>query len=228
MAGDDEQIDPVVAALLARRTDRVEPPVPATSREFHWIAAEEYETYLNPEATLAAMPFGAANRAQLWRELRNGRYKAAADEVIWTHNGKTGRDRLAVLEHWVWTLFEPEIGSDFWTTGYFDTHIPSEDGRYHINSSGWIRVFGTRFLPNAPLPPPPAVAAPEARAEKPTVAKSELVRWHDVFKQVHPDAPEALALRSASAMFPEHHVPRQYVRDLRGPQALGKPKARRE
>ncbi|MFS2108370.1 hypothetical protein ACCC88_01675 [Sphingomonas sp. Sphisp140] len=227
MADDSSDSDPIAALLVAGlATQTYTPPVPTDERQFDGITPEDYHTYLEPSATLQAMPFGLANYEQLWRELRNDRYKAAADEVVWAYKGKTGRDRFAVLDHWIWTIFKPEIGSDFWQTGYFDTHIPVE-GAYSVSSSGWIRVFGTRFLIQGATAVP-KIAGPDATESRPTVSRAELASWHEVFRQVHPDAPEALALRSATAMFPDKRVPREYVRELRGPQKRGRPATRHD
>ena len=100
---------------------------------------------------------------------------------------------------------------------------------------GDIQFFGIRFWPDG-LPggadnPFPSMGKRETASDdnsKPTVSKTELARWHDIFTKIYPDAVEALALRSATAMFPDNQVPRQWVRDLRGPQKRGKPASRHE
>lgn len=212
----------MLKALIEAGSSKPAPPQHTDERQFDEISREEYESWLTPETMLEAMPYGMLNKTQLGRELRAERYRSAADEVIWAHDGFTGRDRLAILPRWVWTIAMPDVASDFWRTGYLDAWVPVN--RSAFDAGNWIRIYGVRFwAPGLQLPEPKVSADSVA---KPNVAKADLARWHEIFVDVHPNAPEALALQSAAAMFPNNTVPRQWVRDLRGPQKRGKPPSR--
>jgi hypothetical protein len=230
VSNEDDSKDSIHALILAGMTDRpaYTPPVPTDRREFAQVAADEFASMLTPADTIASMPYGAANYEQLSRELRNGRYVAAAEEIIWTYNGETGRDSLAVIPDSIWSIFKPDASSDFWVTGYFDTSIPSATGAYTYAFGQWMRAFNTRIWVRPSFVPAPTRGAEADDRARPNVAMGDLQRWHRIFAEVHPDAPEALALQSAAAMFPDNRVPRQWVRDLRGPQKRGKPTSRQK
>jgi hypothetical protein len=113
--------------------------------------------------------------------------------------------------------------SDFWKTGDVTLYRGgSLAGQFHD-----VRFHPSGFVKAIPSPgdQPAGEGSP---SEKPIVARADLARWHQLFVQVYPNAAEALAQQSAAAMFPNHRVPRQYVRDLRGPQKRGKPPSRQQ
>jgi hypothetical protein len=135
--------------------------------------------------------------------------------------------RIVKLKPSTWRGWACLADHDFWETGditFYEFDVTGYGGRTVAH------FHDVRFDPGGfhGINPPETgpVQSPAQATEKPTVSKAELAKWHEVFKIVHPDAAEALALQSAVAMFPEKHVPRQYVRDLRGPQKRGKPSSR--
>jgi hypothetical protein len=63
----------------------------------------------------------------------------------------------------------------------------------------------------------------ESDENRPSVDFEHLKLWWAAYSAAYPQHPEKAALASARATFPGHFVPRQWVRDLRGPQLMGRP-----
>lgn len=62
----------------------------------------------------------------------------------------------------------------------------------------------------------------------PDVDFEHLKLWWAAFSAAYPKHGEDLAVASARATFPKHYVRRQWVRDLRGPQPMGRPPKNKE
>jgi hypothetical protein len=76
---------------------------------------------------------------------------------------------------------------------------------------------------------PPARSAVEAnRDDMPDVDFEHLKLWWAAFSGAYPQHGEDVALASARATFPKHYVRRQWVRDLRGSQLMGRPRKNRD
>jgi len=190
---------------------------------------EEFAKWLTPQQALNCLPGSWSYDTKVrWidRRLESGLIRSAAS----ASRGKsqqTATVALAAVPPQLWTQFACLAEHDFWKTG--DVTFYSSTTGYDRQWSGTLH--DVRFDPAGfqdAVPPEGGLASASTQdAEKPTVSRAELAKWHEVFKGVHPEAAEALALQSAAAMFPDKHVPRQYVRDLRGPQKRGKPPARR-
>lgn len=207
---------------IARQNEPLEiPPIQNTN-------GDAFARCVSPSDALEAYKLSTRSLAisQLIRELRHDRVQAVCHEAI--PFGEDGRERIhfAIVPTWVWWRAPPSEDADFWETGYLYTLIPANAGGTKI--AGSVEFFGVRFWPDGL--PGGADSAPSAESNeaqdkvtKASVSRADLARWHELFVQLYPDAPEALALRSAVAMFPDNHVPRQWVRELRGPQKRGKP-----
>jgi hypothetical protein len=211
------------------------PPTPTTVREFAEISQAEYDSWLTPEAMLAAMPYGMLSATQLERELRAERYLSAADEVIWAFEGKTGRDRLARLPAWLWTIVMPAAAADFWHTGYLEAWIP-EGGGYVISSGNWLHVYGVRFW--YPGLQAPAGVTQGAKASSGSSADrignlstADAERFCRAIVAGWPDSTREFARAKALLFFPDKKVPRDWFfgvfRSIQGHRNPGKqPKTR--
>lgn len=158
MTGDDDEAsDPLRDAIAAAyQTQVYTPPAPTDRREFPEITEAEYRSWLAPQEMIDAMPYGIASYEQLRRELGADRYLSAADEVIWIHDGHTGRDKFGRVPSWVWRNYFPAIDSDFWRTGYLDVTV-SKPGSYGYAAQTSLQIYGARFWS-------PAIAAAPAIA----------------------------------------------------------------
>lgn len=190
-----------------------------------------YDLCVAPLEALKLLNLGSHDLAviQMQRELKSGRIKAVCDEAIMFVDGQKTNQKFAVIGSWFWYLTYPDSDLDFWKTGYVQSLLPANIGQ--TEWQGDIEFFGVRFSPvNLPgfNQSNDDEIATDDENEKPTVSKSDLGKWYQVFLGVHEQASEALALQSAQSMFPDKSVPRQMVRDLRGPQKRGKPVNRRE
>ncbi|MCR2833309.1 hypothetical protein [Parerythrobacter lacustris] len=187
--------------------------------------AESYARCLHPEGALASLGLSSKGLAvtQLHREIRSARVQVIAHEAIWALDGTVISLSYPVIDAWYWHLSVPDEASDFWETGYFSASIPTTKGKSKFR--GTVEIYGGRFwpdnLPGGEGNPRPGQAS--AKDTRPPVPDADLRRWHEVFSQVHQHSTEEAALRSAQAMFPDNHVSRQKVRDLRGPQKRGRP-----
>ena len=217
-----------LAAAKAERDKKpfVVPDIRETSEDI-------YAQCVLPAAALDHFKFSTRELSvtQMHRELKSSRVQAVCHEAISFINGVSVRIPRAVIDTWVWHVGLPAPDDGFWETGYFRVLVPETVGQ--TSWQGDMEFFGIRFWPDGlpggadnPLPSTRKIDAESEDEAKPTVSKTDLARWHDVFSNIHPDAVEALALRSATAMFPDNQVPRQWVRDLRGPQKRGKPAIR--
>jgi hypothetical protein len=166
------------------RSQNPPPPVRTDERLFPEIASGEYASWLTPDALLSTMPYGLVNHAQLERELRADRYRSAADEVIWIHDGFTGRDRLAILPAWIWSLSFPELGSDFWRTGYLDAWVPKDPANPSAYQGNFWRIYGVRFwAPNQVRPKEPEPVAPEVFTA-PKGGRPPKPWWDDLWAEI--------------------------------------------
>lgn len=205
-------------------------PIPFAVPPFQSTPAENYAKSLTPRQLLATFPYedGLAVR-QAGRELRYSRLQAVAHEAIWHLGEDQGKLSYAIVDDWVWWLTMPKISDDFWETGYLEVWVPSTIHEFHVELQGAVRLYGLRFWPEGDafgaLPGATGISD-QSRSEKPPVSEADMSNWWRVFSGVHPEASEDLAQRSARAMFPDNHVSRQKVRDLRGPQKRGRPAAR--
>lgn len=135
-----------------------------------------------------------------------------------------------------WRLSEKDGTSAFWGSSDLTVHL---SGLGSYNPGKDVQVFGLWFnrsdieamLPTAPTAP--AAATPDARPPepaakpKPPVSSADLQKWADVFKVVYAGhVTEALAMRSAQAMFPDHAVSRDRVRALLPERKPGRPASR--
>lgn len=134
----------------------------------------------------------------------------------------------------LWQMWRDSGDEHFWETNGENAIFDHYGSTGASGGSTPQRFFDVRFDPKTfsgkpPIAPPDAPdTKPEGAKDLPAVKRRDLDRWHEVFKATHPNAPEALAMRSAAAMFPDNRIPRQWVRELRGPQPIGKPKTRHD
>lgn len=70
----------------------------------------------------------------------------------------------------------------------------------------------------------PVEADDDEPADFPDVDFEHLKLWWTAFSAAYPQHGEDLALASARATFPKHYVRRQWVRDIRGSQPMGRPR----
>ncbi len=207
--------------------ERSVPPDLIPIPEFRYAEPADYDASLSPEAALAKFPFEPITAVtQIHRELEVARVVGIAEHAIWRRDGETSQAYFLIVTTWFWSIETPLV-HDFWVTGYRERLFPAKG--YGISGDNWIKLFAIRFwFANSSTELPSKPAEPTERQEKPVVSRQELANWHEVFKSVHPSAVEAFAQRSAKAMFPDNHVPRSWVRELRGPQKRGKPATRHE
>lgn len=232
MTGSDSDIGKILEeSFLARENElrelRAQPlNLPPFGKIFIPSLEEVHRSFLTPLELIEMMSLSTRELAvtQIHRELMSGRIKGLCEEAHIAVGDVLGRPKWVELDSWIWRLSAPSTDADFWETGYFKIEIPATVGRSGIQGS--FELFGVRFSSRSSSEPDNATIAQEAT--KPTVGRNDLGRWFEVFSSVHPDAVEDFALRSASAMFPDNHVPRQWVRDLRGPQKRGKPAKRHD
>lgn len=233
MASGDSDIGKIIeAAALAREKElrelRAQPrTLPPLSMIFVQSSEEVHGGFLAPNNLAKSLNLSTHDLAvtQIHRELRSGRIKALCEEVHVSVGNVIDRLKWVELDPWIWKLAAPSATADFWETGYFHIAIPATVGG--SGSQGSFELFRVRFgwLRSRSEPGSEVDASQPGKA---TVGKADLAKWFDVFSSIHPDAVEDFALRSASAMFPDNHVPRQWVRDLRGPRKRGKPASRHE
>lgn len=229
------------ALFLGVRLDPARFPRPKVKPPGGKPSATEFEEWLHPVDVIEWYHQQGERepKALIISLLSEGVLQAAARQLI--VNGKDLGISSIPKEYW------KAIGaSDWWQTQRFHMSTGAIGGK---NISAFdIRIdpeFRTLPGPDGPkeaapeqepepaqLAPPPAPHpfAPDdkdddsaAERDRPTVDLAALRQWHELFVQLHPAAVEAFALKSAKAMFPDRHVPRQWVRDLRGAQKRGKP-----
>lgn len=202
-------------------------PIPYTAPPFGSADPEHYAQSLSPRQALARFPYDHELAViQLKRELEVDRVQGIAHEAIWSLGDNVGTLKHFVAASWVWRLAMPRHDNDFWDTGYLDVWVPSTIQRYSVELMGRIRLFGVRFWPDGDafqMLNTSADSGTKPSEAKSPVAVADLERWYSVFVGTHEISSEDFALRSAQAMFPDNHVSRQRVRDLRGPQKRGKP-----
>lgn len=195
-------------------------PIPA----FQYAKPSDYEVSITPLDAIASYGYARETAVvQLHRELQVGRASGIAEHAIWQRDGEVHQSYYLIVPTWFWSP-QVTLDQDFWQTGYRDRFFPTKGYTFDVDS--WIRLFGVRFwFPNLAATRPLSTTTD---SDRPSVSRAELEKWHQVFAAVHPDAVEAFALRSAAAMFPDNHIPRQWVRDLRGPRKRGKPAKRHD
>ena len=223
--------DVLVQAIMAGRSRKYEPPQPTTDRQFAEISQSDYDICLSPAKMLAAMPYGVANQVQLGRELKADRYRSAADEVHWAYEGFTGRDKLALLPPWLWSIVMPDGASDFWRTGYLEAWIPKGDRDYSLPDIGnWLRIYGVRFwAPDINEQPDSQVSAalnPADQDERAQLPKPEAERFCRAILTEWPQATQDWAFEKAQLFFPDHKFARDWfrliLRSIRGHTKRGK------
>lgn len=192
----------------------------------------DFDHWLTPDSALGILPqtWGYETKTNwIFGRLRSGLI-IAASRSYQSINDSIISDKIYTLTQDIWQECERHREADFWQTGDVTFSKASSSDWYSTTTIG--TAFDVRFNPagfTCTISPRDNESAKfEPLKDKPTVSKSDLKLWHDIFKQVHPNGVEALAIRSAAAMFPDNSVPRQFIRDLRGAQILGKPKVRHE
>lgn len=193
------------------------------------LSQTEMASWLRPRDALLAVPAHVEESARknwIIHRLRKG--------IITARQGNGG-----IIPASAWSL--REIETDLWSMGDLCVTDEPEDidlaGPDFFDGEKWssevapIHVgrptltttyFDVHFDPAAFRVDPDLSKTPLRRAP----ATSDLRQWYNVFQGVHPHATEDEAVRSAKAMFPDLHVSRQSVRELRGPQKRGKPKGK--
>jgi hypothetical protein len=207
-------------------------PLLSTSYELPLsLSVEEFERWVPIPDALAVLDkhwTPHVSRETLWRYLQLGKLVARAESMVFR-----GTDvAFAQIPEALWKSEPPEYTS-FWLNGMYETFARDLNEqqvlvtffRVRVDPAGLARMVPqpavVRTRESEPSKRKPPKSKPP-KQEKPVVPRADLARWHEVFRQVHPHASEALAMRSATAMFPDHHIPRQNVRDLRGPQRVKK------
>jgi hypothetical protein len=205
-------------------------PIPYSPPPFSSASPEHYAQSLTPRQVLERFPFDhQLSVIQLKRELEVDRVQGIAHQAIWSLGEDEGTLANFIAASWVWWLAMPRPESDFWDTGYLDIWVPSTIHSYRVELMGRIRLYGVRFWPDGDAFKVLSTdTEEEAKSQelKPPVAAADIERWYSVFSGTHEISSEDFAVRSAQAMFPDNHVSRQRVRDLRGPQKRGKPSNR--
>lgn len=215
MSDESQPPTSVANALLGYSQPAELLPIPA----FRYAQPSEYAASLAPKDALIRLGFEKELAVtQLHRELDVTRIVGIAEQVVWRRNAESSTAYYFIVPVWFWN-YDIKADSDFWDTGYHERGFPTKG--YGFLPDNWIRLYAVRFWFNTQDADTPQE---QVDTDRPAVPRSDLARWHEVFKAVHPDAVEAFAMRSAEAMFPDHRVPRQWVRDLRGPQKRGKPR----
>ena len=206
------------------------------------LTAAEFEQWLKPADALARLPTDwpfRTKRDWIYSRIADGSIIALARTAIGQERGREPeRATLAAINPVLWG--EPFVtrDRDFWVTGDigFDdtpgidlmwTMEPKDDQPTRVYTFRGVRIEPTSFARELGDDAPPAEPSPDAdeteSSDKRPVDPASLKRWHELFSQLHPGAVEEQAIKSAKAQFPDHHVPRHWVRELRGPQKRGKP-----
>ncbi len=201
------------------------------------ISPDEYEQWLPPRVAIKMLepllPEPLA-KTEVYNRLCGGEILSVARTANWYHQSTVETKDLGKLGAFIWQMNKLHDHDLFWSTG---THKLSRPLHHSSSTRHPVECFGIRFEPGGvqkvlrdsgvdlelAKPSPSEGSGAIGEESKSSVSKADLARWHEIFAKLHPDAPEALALRSAVALFPDNHVPRQWVRDLRGPQKRGKP-----
>jgi hypothetical protein len=166
-------------------------------------------------------------KRELTKRLETGLVEAYAETVVISSAyGQSETREFPGLSPNFWKEADLSYDADFWLTGQID--------------SGVNIAFGVRFKPESirriiPLQQTATIAESpqdstqtinEIAKAKP-VSAADLEKWAKVFLTVHGDNPtEALALRSAKAMFPDSAISRDRVRALLPPRKPGRPASR--
>jgi hypothetical protein len=158
-----------------------------------------------------------------------------------------------------WQHYQQAASANFWETGDARFHIPSPSDRILSRTVRCVgirlnpvdifetlpppRQWPTQAEPGSPqiVSPPASRAESEAPrpppgngptvSERPRVPDPVLRDWYELYRRAYPGAEdtEATALKSAFGMFPGKSVSRGRVRELRGPQKIGrKPRETKE
>lgn len=211
------------------------------------LTAAEFQHWLTPAAALSRLSAGWTERQRcdaILHRMKNGSLLVVARSFVGIDAEGRKSQGFTILEPAMWSDPWRPRDRDFWTTGNIEfDNDPGIDIMYRVNLYGeppndgpTIVVYfsDVRFHPETfefafegQLVEEGEAESGEDEAEPsadmPTVDRAALKQWHVIFAQLHPGAVEEQALKSAKAMFPDHHVPRQWVRDLRGSQKRGKP-----
>jgi len=193
-------------------------------------------TFSVPEAVslLTALTSSVA-RATIKKRLESGLILAKAEEiVVWLGSQQKERHALTDIDPSYWLLAELPSYDPFWQTG--EVTFKRREGRAY--SDTLIEAFGVRLIDSGVtrLMASLSISLPDAQASdtsedngdaRPDVSLADLRRWAEVFVGVYGDrVTEALALRSAKAMFPDSAVSRQRVRELLPSRKPGRPVSR--
>lgn len=194
------------------------------------LTAEEFSAWFTPQHVLSLLGkhWGLSTAISAINErLRAGLVVAATESAVQTINGNVTKFQLAWIPPAGWVDHVFGYASPFWDTGQIELRLTGT-GHY---AGDTLALFNVKFRPAdilKMLPDEPSKDDKAATPDRPTVSQEDLRAWHELFQNLHPNAVESLAVRSAAAMFPDNHIPRQWVRDLRGPQPRGKPTSRHE
>lgn len=223
--------EPSALQKLVESAYKPRDPIPYSIPPFQQASLEQYEQCISPRELLSRFPYSAETAIkQIRRELEYDRIQAIAHQGIWRLGDDVGSESNLLVGSWAWWLSMPALDSDFWDTGYLEVWVPRTIHEFRVELHGNVRLYGIRFWPQGDgllvLESPSKTIEAAPKESRPAVSDADLRRWHDVFSVVHSQASEETAVRSAQAMFPDNHVARQRVRDLRGPQPIGKPAGR--
>lgn len=211
------------------------------------IAAEEFEAWYTPSEalTLLSPSMGqAAAVATLSRRVGAGVIQLVAATYVASTNGReTDRGTRLIVPPELWETPRAMLATTFWASGDL-TMIADNMPTGYFKRGHVTKYFGSRFQPDGvrALMPRDIVRladggtsaqvpskATETDDPKPPVSRADLKRWADVFLAVHADkVTEALAVQSAKAMFPNHAVSRDKVRELLPSRRPGRPASRGE
>ena len=197
-----------------------------------WMTARDAVTLLEAHSVLGA-PYVITKRARV------GLIRAKAKLLLW--------DKERHDEHYIhqsfWWVGVREGSTANWTSGDFETWIGFRDDPQKIWTSRVsdvkIEAFGVTFersgiealLPNVETPEAqddrPGVPT-EAKDKRPAISLDSLGRFYELFVALNCQngkrmPSEEATLAAAAAFFPRNSVARQWLRDLRGPQPLGRP-----
>jgi hypothetical protein len=162
---------------------------------FQCTGESEYKLCLSPRQALARYDLSPSlAMLQLNRELLANLVQAVALKALWNDTDQHGTSLYAVVPYWVWRKVTLKEDSDFWDTGFLETHFPGEDYNYQR----WAQLFGVRFWPDG-LPQTVENGSHQQAASKPKGGAPRKdwwdLLWIEMIRRIQDDSlhPESAA-----------------------------------